>query len=47
VTAYGSENDQKRSREAGFQLHLVKPVKPESLLEELDKPSKKVGAGGA
>jgi CheY-like chemotaxis protein len=47
VTAYGSENDQKRSREAGFQLHLVKPVKPENLLEELDKPAKKVGAGGA
>ena len=31
VTAYGGEQDRKRSREAGFQLHLVKPVKPESL----------------
>jgi CheY-like chemotaxis protein len=38
VTAYGSEEDQKRSRAAGFQLHLVKPVKPEHLLEELDRP---------
>lgn len=40
VTAYGSEQDKKRSREAGFHLHLVKPVKPESLLEELDRPAK-------
>jgi CheY-like chemotaxis protein len=40
VTAYGGEQDKKRSREAGFQLHLVKPVKPESLLQELDKPVK-------
>jgi CheY-like chemotaxis protein len=40
VTAYGGEQDKKRSREAGFQLHLVKPVKPESLLQELDQPAK-------
>jgi len=40
VTAYGSEEDKKRSREAGFQLHLVKPVKPEDLLRELDRPRK-------
>jgi CheY-like chemotaxis protein len=40
VTAYGSDQDKQRSREAGFQLHLVKPVKPERLLEELDKPQK-------
>jgi len=38
VTAYGSEEDKRRSREAGFQLHLVKPVKPEDLLRELDRP---------
>jgi CheY-like chemotaxis protein len=37
VTAYGREQDKKRAREAGFQLHLVKPVKPETLLHELDK----------
>jgi CheY-like chemotaxis protein len=36
VTAYKSEEDRERSREAGFQLHLVKPVSPESLLHELD-----------
>src|SRR2546421_2126428 len=41
VTAYGSEQDKKRSREAGFQLHLVKPVKPESLLQQLDQPTTK------
>ena len=38
VTAYGSEQDKERSRQAGFQLHLVKPVRPETLLEELDRP---------
>ena len=42
VTAYGGEQDMQRSREAGFQVHLVKPVKPESLLQQLDQP-----AGGA
>lgn len=47
VTAYGSEQDQQRSREAGFQLHLVKPVKPERLLEELDKAPKLHASGKA
>jgi CheY-like chemotaxis protein len=42
VTAYGGEQDKRRSREAGFHLHLVKPVKPESLLQELDRPAKKL-----
>jgi CheY-like chemotaxis protein len=37
VTAYGSEQDKQRSRDAGFHLHLVKPVRPEKLLEELAK----------
>jgi len=40
VTAYGSEADQMRSREAGFQLHLVKPVQPEFLLQQIDGPQK-------
>ena len=39
VTGYGGEQDRRRSREAGFQLHLVKPVKPENLLEQLAKPA--------
>jgi len=38
VTAYGGEHDKQRSREVGFQLHLVKPVRPEKLLEELAPP---------
>jgi CheY-like chemotaxis protein len=41
VTARSSEQDRKRSREAGFQLHLVKPVKPESLLLQLAQPARK------
>ncbi len=41
VTAYGSEQDKKRSHEAGFHLHLVKPVRPETLLKELDQPVKR------
>jgi CheY-like chemotaxis protein len=36
VTARSGEQDRRRSREAGFQMHLVKPVKPESLLHELE-----------
>ena len=40
VTGYGGALDRKRSREAGFQLHLVKPVKPENLLQELDRPAR-------
>jgi CheY-like chemotaxis protein len=39
VTAYGGDQDRERSREAGFQLHLVKPVKPENLLQQLDQPA--------
>lgn len=40
VTAYGGEQDRKRSREASFQLHLVRPVKPENLLQQLDEPAR-------
>jgi PAS domain S-box-containing protein len=31
VTGYGTDDDRRRSREAGFDLHLVKPVGPEEL----------------
>jgi hypothetical protein len=41
VTAGNREEDKQRSRDAGFQLHLVKPVRPESLLDELDKVASK------
>ena len=31
VTAYGQEEDRRRSRQAGFDAHLVKPATPEAL----------------
>lgn len=33
VTGYGTESDRERSEQAGFDLHLVKPVTPPALLE--------------
>jgi CheY-like chemotaxis protein len=36
VTAYGQDEDRRRAREAGFDLHLVKPVDPEVLLLRLE-----------
>jgi CheY-like chemotaxis protein len=35
VTGYGQEEDRRRTREAGFDVHLVKPVDPVKLLDEL------------
>ena len=34
LSGYGQEEDQRRSREAGFDRHLVKPVEP-SVLEKI------------
>ena len=31
LTGYGQEDDRRRSREAGFDHHLVKPVDPDTL----------------
>jgi CheY-like chemotaxis protein len=31
LTGYGQEEDQARAREAGFDLHLTKPVDPAAL----------------
>jgi two-component system, chemotaxis family, CheB/CheR fusion protein len=31
VTGYGQEEDRRRSRAAGFDAHLVKPVDPDQL----------------
>jgi signal transduction histidine kinase len=31
VTGYGQEEDRRRSREAGFDQHMVKPINPEAL----------------
>ncbi len=41
ITGYGQDEDRRRSREAGIDLHLVKPVAPETLhklLDSLDRP---------
>jgi CheY-like chemotaxis protein len=36
VTGYGSDEARRRSREAGFEHHLVKPVDPDMLLDLLE-----------
>ena len=36
VTGYGEEADRRRALDAGFDVHLVKPVNPEKLLAMLD-----------
>ncbi len=36
VTAYGEDEDRRRAMQAGFDLHLVKPVDPEVLLQKLE-----------
>lgn len=35
ITGYGQEEDRRRSKAAGFDLHLVKPVDAESLMAML------------
>ncbi len=37
VTGWGKDEDRQRSREAGFDLHLVKPVEPAQILDEVRK----------
>jgi CheY-like chemotaxis protein len=42
LTGYGQPADRERTREAGFEVHLVKPVDPEALarvLGDLDAPA--------
>jgi PAS domain S-box-containing protein len=39
LTGWGQEEDRRRTREAGFDLHLVKPVDPEELLRVLSSTS--------
>lgn len=36
LTGYGSATDRDRTRQAGFDLHLLKPVDPETLQSVLD-----------
>jgi CheY-like chemotaxis protein len=38
VTGYGTEDDRWRSREAGVEAHLAKPVSPESRKQALGTP---------
>ncbi len=35
VSGYGQPEDQKLSREAGFDAHLVKPVSPDTLTQAI------------
>jgi len=39
LTGWGQEQDQSRTREAGFNFHLVKPVQPGALAEVLSMPA--------
>jgi CheY-like chemotaxis protein len=38
VTGYGQAEDRVRSREAGFDAHLTKPVNPQQLQQFIAKP---------
>jgi CheY-like chemotaxis protein len=45
LTGYGRPEDRRRAQDAGFEVHLVKPVEPEDLLrllagEPLPRPSR-------
>ncbi|HEV3118603.1 MAG TPA: ATP-binding protein, partial [Gemmataceae bacterium] len=40
MTGWGQEEDRRRSREAGFDHHLVKPVEPETLHTLLAEPAR-------
>ena len=37
LTGYGTENDLKQSRAAGFEFHLIKPVRVQSLEQALSQ----------
>jgi CheY-like chemotaxis protein len=40
VTGWGQEDDRRRSREAGFDVHLTKPVDPELLIGVLARATR-------
>ena len=44
LTGYGQQHDRERSREAGFDAHLVKPVDARRLLEVVGGAAAPVGA---
>jgi two-component system CheB/CheR fusion protein len=37
ITGWGMEADRQKSKEAGFDVHLVKPVEPTELVRVLDE----------
>lgn len=39
LTGWGQEDDRRRCREAGFDLHLVKPIDSQTLIRALEAPS--------
>jgi PAS domain S-box-containing protein len=46
MTGWGQEEDRRRSREAGFDLHLVKPVDPAVLVDALNSAGGGPGVSG-
>ncbi|WP_422924626.1 response regulator [Singulisphaera sp. PoT] len=42
LTGYGQDDDQRRSRDAGFDVHLVKPVDLNDLRKLLERPSRPI-----
>ena len=47
ASGYGQESDRRRSQEAGFDHHLVKPVDPRRLQEILEEVAGKKGNHGS
>jgi CheY-like chemotaxis protein len=45
LTGWGQDEDRRRSKEAGFDAHMVKPVDAEVLLKLLTSPERKALAG--
>lgn len=43
LTGWGQDEDKRRSREAGFDHHLVKPVEPATLTELLSRAEARAG----
>ena len=43
LTGYGNEEDRRRTREAGFDLHLTKPVAPQELRRILNQEAVPIG----
>jgi CheY-like chemotaxis protein len=39
ITGYGQDEDRRRSRDAGFDEHFVKPVDPDALMRRLEAAS--------